>query len=234
MNITVAEFYYPPHSRFFCFLFNFQRDDIKLFDFGLAAELRESYRGPNGLFHLTGMTGSPRYMAPEVANSQPYNATCDCYSFALLLWEMLALQVPFGKTLTFAKLHLKVWTYPHERPTLLDYDTWPEEIHCLLEEAWTENVAERKPMDQISEILRVQVLKGRGGDGSTLEHMRRRSTHVFRPSKLAKRRRRSSDGSSALSSISATTRSFLFTTFGMGRTKNKSQHSDDEDLASRE
>ena len=41
-----------------------KRGDIKIFDFGLVAELRDEYRDPFGLHHLTGMTGSPRYMAP--------------------------------------------------------------------------------------------------------------------------------------------------------------------------
>ena len=41
-----------------------KRGDIKIFDFGLVAELRDEYRDPFGLYHLTGMTGSPRYMAP--------------------------------------------------------------------------------------------------------------------------------------------------------------------------
>ena len=42
------------------------RDDIKLFDFGLATEMKEDRKegGPHGdTFKLTGMTGSPRYMA---------------------------------------------------------------------------------------------------------------------------------------------------------------------------
>ena len=174
------------------------------------------------------MTGSPRYMAPEIANSQPYNATCDCYSFALLLWEMLALKTPFGKDLTFAKLHLQVWTHPHERPALLDYkNIWPEDIHGLLEDAWTEEVEKRISMDEISETLRVQVVKGLNGDGSTLEHARRRSTHVFRPTDSSKRRSVSSAGGSS---------SFVFALFGVGgANNNKSQDSDDlEDLSKHE
>lgn len=168
-------------------------------------------------------------MAAEVANGQPYNATCDCYSFALLLWEILALKAPFGNDLTMAKLHLQVWTYPHERPDLLDYeDIWSEDIHSLLKDAWTEEVDKRISMDEISETLRVQVLKGLGGDGSTLEHARRRSTHIFRPTDLSKRRSVSSNGGSG---------SFLFAVFGLGRANNnnnKSQDSDDEDLSSHE
>jgi serine/threonine protein kinase len=74
---------------------NVQRDDIKIFDFGLAKELTEGVRNTDGTYNLTEMTGSPRYMAPEVANAKPYNATCDSYSFAILLWEMVSLQVPY-------------------------------------------------------------------------------------------------------------------------------------------
>lgn len=42
------------------------RDDIKVFDFGLAKELREHLRCKDNsdLYNLTSDTGSPRYMAP--------------------------------------------------------------------------------------------------------------------------------------------------------------------------
>jgi serine/threonine protein kinase len=40
------------------------RDDIKLFDFGLAKELKDDMKNENGVYHLTADTGSPRYMAP--------------------------------------------------------------------------------------------------------------------------------------------------------------------------
>ena len=56
---------------------DFQRGDIKIFDFGLARELRESDRDPDneGMFRLSNMTGSFRYMAPEVGiDGTPYNS----------------------------------------------------------------------------------------------------------------------------------------------------------------
>lgn len=34
-------------------------------------------------------------MAPEVAQSLPSNETADVYSFAMVLWEMLFLELPF-------------------------------------------------------------------------------------------------------------------------------------------
>jgi serine/threonine protein kinase len=43
---------------------SWQRDDVKLFDFGLAKELHDGIVHDDGLYKLTEMTGSPRYMAP--------------------------------------------------------------------------------------------------------------------------------------------------------------------------
>jgi serine/threonine protein kinase len=72
------------------------RGAIKLFDFGLAREYDPSKRLNDGTFaNTTGDTGSPRYMDPDVALSNPYNELCDVYSFCVLLWEMLELVTPF-------------------------------------------------------------------------------------------------------------------------------------------
>ncbi|CAM9168806.1 unnamed protein product, partial [Ectocarpus fasciculatus] len=34
-------------------------------------------------------------MAPEVARELPANETADVYSFAIVLWEMVSLELPF-------------------------------------------------------------------------------------------------------------------------------------------
>jgi serine/threonine protein kinase len=41
--------------------------DVKIFDFGLAREFDPVKQDEDGCYNLTGDTGSPRYMAPEVA-----------------------------------------------------------------------------------------------------------------------------------------------------------------------
>ena len=46
-------------------------------------------------FKMTGMCGSLRYMAPEVAQHRLYNHLAEVYSFAIVLWEMVALRRPF-------------------------------------------------------------------------------------------------------------------------------------------
>lgn len=48
------------------------RDDIVLFDFGLAREIDDKDKVSDGTWKLTGETGSLRYMAPEVSADKPY------------------------------------------------------------------------------------------------------------------------------------------------------------------
>jgi serine/threonine protein kinase len=64
---------------------------VQIFDFGLARII------PKGADdrRLTGLTGTPRYMAPEVARCDDYAFSADVYSFAILLWEICTLQTAF-------------------------------------------------------------------------------------------------------------------------------------------
>jgi serine/threonine protein kinase len=64
---------------------------VQIFDFGLA---RIIPKGSDGL-RLTGLTGTARYMAPEVARSDNYAFSADIYSFGILLWELCTLQTAF-------------------------------------------------------------------------------------------------------------------------------------------
>eukprot|EP00571_Detonula_confervacea_P009420 CAMPEP_0172327116 /NCGR_PEP_ID=MMETSP1058-20130122/58671_1 /TAXON_ID=83371 /ORGANISM="Detonula confervacea, Strain CCMP 353" /LENGTH=635 /DNA_ID=CAMNT_0013044073 /DNA_START=29 /DNA_END=1936 /DNA_ORIENTATION=- len=73
----------------------------KLFDFGLAKELKPKYRKSHpaypdqDTYKLTGCTGSRRYMAPEVCFSDPYNHKADVYSYGMLLYQVASLVTPF-------------------------------------------------------------------------------------------------------------------------------------------
>ncbi len=56
---------------------------VKIFDFGTAKELKpDACRGPNR-FAVTGRTGTPRYMAPEVYFYECYGFPSDIFSFSL-------------------------------------------------------------------------------------------------------------------------------------------------------
>jgi serine/threonine protein kinase len=98
------------------------RNDIKLFDFGLAKKLSTTKASDlnDGTYHLTSMTGSPIYMAPEVGlgGGRTYNEKCDGYSFAILLWEMLTLKTPF-ELYTVKKLTSRVCRVKKNVPIFL-------------------------------------------------------------------------------------------------------------------
>jgi hypothetical protein len=116
-------------------------------------------------------------MAPEVAMMKNYNESCDTYSFAILLWEMMALQIPYSRY-TRSMLEKTVWQESHVRPEV--DGSWPVHIKILLKRAWGADINGRSSMKSISAILRKEAVLARAGDDSGLEHQRRRSTFVFR------------------------------------------------------
>ena len=63
------------------------RDDIVLFDFGLAREIFDKEKVSDGTWKLTGETGSLRYMAPEVADNKPYGMFVSSVILLLALYN---------------------------------------------------------------------------------------------------------------------------------------------------
>jgi serine/threonine protein kinase len=67
---------------------------VQLFDFGLSRELPgQNLHEP---FEMSGKVGTLRYMAVEVACHRNYNVSADVYSWAMVSYETLTLQKPFG------------------------------------------------------------------------------------------------------------------------------------------
>lgn len=155
------------------------RDDIKLFDFGLAKQLDEADKNEDGTYKLTGDTGSLRYMAPEICLEKPYNFTVDTFSFSILLWEMMSLSKPFeGYT---PNMHRERVVGKGVRPKI-DM-SWPNSIRSIMQRGWSDNISVRPPMDSVTSILKKEVTRLRDGDDSQLQHYQRRSTFVLRPKK---------------------------------------------------
>ncbi|KAI2489898.1 protein tyrosine kinase [Fragilaria crotonensis] len=59
----------------------------KVTDFGVAAIEHKQ--------EMTSETGTYRWMAPEVIRHHPYSEKADCYSYGVLLWQMITREVPF-------------------------------------------------------------------------------------------------------------------------------------------
>ena len=156
------------------------RGDLKIFDFGLARELPpESLASAAGIWKMTGSTGTPRYMSPEVALDKSYNESCDSYSFCMLLWEMLALKTPF-ELYSMKSFVTRVWQSPHKRPPL--DEAWPRSLQLLLQRGWHPVLTQRPPMKSVVETLRKEVIQCREDADQRwgLDVLaERRSTHVF-------------------------------------------------------
>ena len=126
------------------------RGDIKLFDFGLAKELKHrDLREPPDGFEATGLTGSRRYMAPEVVCCELYGYSADVYSFAILFWEIMALKTPFPDFDT--NKHFDQVVKRHKRPGRLS--ELPSQVQSMMEDAWSAQRMRRPTFRQINQIL---------------------------------------------------------------------------------
>lgn len=128
------------------------RGDIKVFDFGLTKALLPSLKVKRSRFYrLTPITGSLPYMAPEVALKKPYNCSCDCFSFAFLLYELLALKkTPYH---CYApREYFERVVKGNERPTI--NRNWPELSMGLLKDSWKKDPEQRPSMKNICKAIR--------------------------------------------------------------------------------
>lgn len=129
------------------------RGDVKIFDFGLAKELDRSKRDENGTYNLTGVTGSFKYMAPEVYLSKPYNETADTYAFSILCWQILAIDEPYDHIKT-EKAFMSVFV-KGVRPKIKE-EEWGANISKLLREGFADN-PNRPSMSDTCERLRREI-----------------------------------------------------------------------------
>lgn len=99
-------------------------------------------------------------MAPEVGLGLPYNESCDIYSFAIVLWEMLTLQSPYGKKISVARLMKQVWQkgqrpmmkFPLEMIVMSTKRNY--KIIDLLKCCWSVDIDKRYDMAKVHQILK--------------------------------------------------------------------------------
>lgn len=175
------------------------RGDVKLFDFGLAKELDESLisEGCSEMYELSGNTGSLRYMAPEVARSDPYNLSADVYGFGLLLWQICSLYLPYDGM--NRQDHSELVVYGNERPEI--DPSWSTPLRILIKRAWEPEPLVRPTMDAVYKILRREICALRDGNDSGLEHTKRRSTFVIGRKSAANKSRTRHDSSRIKASL---------------------------------
>ena len=131
------------------------RDDVKIFDFGLAKELQEDKR-VNGTdtFKLTAKCGSPRYMAPEVFKGLPYNHNVDVYGFGLLLWQICECKTPFDD-FNYEMLEEQVMI-GNERP-VVNAKLSPG-LKKLMESCWHHDLSQRPEAADVCMKLKAEIV----------------------------------------------------------------------------
>lgn len=122
---------------------------LKLFDFGLATSLDNKKKVGADQYLLDKFVGTPRYMSPEVAHGCPYGKACDVYSFALVCWEILALEKPFA-SMTREDLLMEVYQ-KQQRPKVAK--RWPALMKSLIRRSWYHNPRYRPQFYEIKAIL---------------------------------------------------------------------------------
>jgi hypothetical protein len=113
----------------------------KVTDFGVASIEAKP--------EMTSETGTYRWMAPEVIRHHPYSEKADCYSYGVLLWQLITREDPFmnhSPLEAAGKVALENARPPFPKGT-------PASAKSLIESCWAEDPQWRPGFDEISKKL---------------------------------------------------------------------------------
>lgn len=155
------------------------RGDFKIFDFGLAKELKEKdlAEKPDS-YNLTGLVGTRRWMAPEVCLCKNYGFSSDVFSFCMVFWHVMTLSLPFDGY--DSKKHKKNVVLRGERPSLRKLKMskmMRQAIIC----GWGDDCTARPTIAKLCELIQLEILiqqsetKKRGSYGNFKD----RSKHLI-------------------------------------------------------
>ena len=125
---------------------------VKIFDFGMAKELKEKALVGVDQFNATCKVGTPRYMAPEVYFGEPYGLPSDVYSFALVLWELMALEKIFADHGGGQENHVISVYVKKRRPKISR--NWPKQIQSLIRSGWSHRAPHRPNIREVHSGLK--------------------------------------------------------------------------------
>jgi len=122
----------------------------KLLDFGLSTVIAKAGHCSE-TYLMTGKTGTPRYMAPEVGLKHSYNCKVDVYSFSILCWQMFSLKKPFEEVQP-VDFYQKVFIEGIRPECPKD---WPEGLTLLLENCWRASFEQRPNIGEILKKMKI-------------------------------------------------------------------------------
>lgn len=100
-------------------------------------------------YHLT-ICGTQRYMSPEVLLDGKYTLKSDCYTWAMVVWEIIAEAKPFHYMTP--SVHKILVCKQGDRPPLSCYGL-PQVLQDLLVISWSHKATDRIPMMDVCEQL---------------------------------------------------------------------------------
>lgn len=101
---------------------------------------------------MTANAGTYHWMAPEALGGKTYDEKVDCYSFAIVMYEVLFRRIPFLETKLDA-MGIAIAVSKGKRPEIPPDVVAPELVKLMMD-AWAQNPAERPPMGVILERLK--------------------------------------------------------------------------------
>jgi len=106
-------------------------------------------------YKITPMTGTRRYIAPEVFHGYLYGAPADVFSFTVLVWSVISLEVPY-KNLGNAK-QFETFVFKKDRRPCIKRtgSLLPKAVAKeLLEKGWARDPSTRPTMKEFGKNLR--------------------------------------------------------------------------------
>ena len=91
----------------------------------------------------------------EVALRKRYNLAVDVFSFAILLWEICALEKPFDG---YSEMqHMNFVVQRGYRPKIESLKGWPEGLRALITKCWDQDM-NRRPIfrDVVCELVQIR------------------------------------------------------------------------------
>ncbi|MBY0572390.1 MAG: serine/threonine protein kinase [Undibacterium sp.] len=124
-------------------IFIVENNQPKVVDFGIARVPNRSldeHGQPQTLFK-NNIMGTPNYMSPEQASSEPVTPLTDVYSLGAVLYEMLTMQKPFSAT-DFDKLLYNIIHKTPKSPDIINPEV-PEKLAYIVMKAMQKKTSRR-------------------------------------------------------------------------------------------